>query len=199
MSITAGGCRRIDRLLLLAAGALSLHFGCAARTLSLRAVAPLLVPSRGKPRQQLLATSRFHNATEYLQVVTRRRAVWNISYCTNCPSFWVICSIYQQTDPRLYYGTSAHRARFQRHVERTIIEVPVLQNLSGCSQSQDFRVGCGVAVSFPTILGDRDFSAGAIDNYSAYRYFPSLPSSGCEFYGLAHPPSVHKISRVTHR
>jgi hypothetical protein len=106
-------------------------------------------------------------------------AIWNITHSPNRAGFRVICSVYQQTDPSLYDRTSAHRARLQRHVERTLIEMPILQNLSSRPQSQDFSVSSGVTVSFSPILRFGNQLTSTVNDRSTNGHFTGIPGCLC--------------------
>ena len=127
------------------------------------------------------------------------RAIWNISHSPDRPSFRVICSVYQQTDPSLDDRTRAHRARLQRYVERALVEMPILQNLPGRPQSQDFSVSSRIAVSLSPILRFRNQFASTVNNYSTHGYFTGITGGLCQFQGPSHPAFVNKISSITNK
>lgn len=127
------------------------------------------------------------------------RAIWNISDSPNRPSFRVICSVYQQTNPSLDDRTRAHRARLQRYVERALVEMPVLQNLPGRPQSQDFSVSSRIAVSLSPILRFGNQFASTVNNCSTHGYFTGITGCLCQFHGPSHPAFVNKISSITNK
>ena len=53
-------------------------------------------------------------------------------------AFGVVCSIDHLANTRLNESTSAHRAGFQGHDQRALIQPPVAQNQRGLSQSHQF-------------------------------------------------------------
>lgn len=126
-------------------------------------------------------------------------AIWNISHSPNRPSFRVICSVYQQTNPSLDDRTSAHRARLQRDVERALVKMPVLQNLPGRPQSQDFSVSSRIAVSLSPILRFGNQFASTVNNCSTHGYFTGITGCLCQFHGPSHPAFVNKISSITNK
>ena len=127
------------------------------------------------------------------------RAIWNISDSPNRPSFRVICSVYQQTDPSLDDRTRAHRARLQRYVERALVEMPVLQNLPRRPQSQDFSVSSRIAVSLSPILRFGNQFASTVNNCSTHGYFTRITGCLCQFHGPSHPAFVNKIRSITNK
>lgn len=127
------------------------------------------------------------------------RAIWNISDSPNRASFRVICSVYQQTNPSLYDRTRAHRARLQRYVERALVKMPVLQNLPGRPQSQDFSVSSRIAVSLSPILRFGNQFASTVNNCSTHGYFTRITRCLCQFHGPSHPAFVKKISSITNK
>lgn len=127
------------------------------------------------------------------------RAIWNISDSPNRASFRVICSVYQQTNPSLDDRTRAHRARLQRDVERALVKMPVLQNLPGRAQSQDFSVSSRIAVSLSPILRFGNQFASTVNNCSTHGYFTSITGCLCQFHGPSHPAFVNKITSITNK
>ena len=127
------------------------------------------------------------------------RAIWNISDSPNRASFRVICSVYQQTNPSLDDRTRAHRARLQRYVERALVEMPILQNLPGRPQSQDFSVSSRIAVSLSPILRFRNQFASTVNNCSTHGYFTGITGGLCQFQGPSHPAFVNKITSITNK
>ena len=127
------------------------------------------------------------------------RAIWNISDSPNRASFRVICSVYQQSNPSLYDRTRAHRARLQRYVERALVKMPVLQNLPGRPQSQDFSVSSRIAVSLSPILRFGNQFASTVNNCSTHGYFTRITRCLCQFHGPSHPAFVKKISSITNK
>ena len=127
------------------------------------------------------------------------RAIWNISDSPNRASFRVICSVYQQTNPSLYDRTRAHRARLQRYVERALVKMPVLQNLPGRPQSQDFSVSSRIAVSLSPILRFGNQFASTVNNCSTHGYFTGITGCLCQGHGPSHPAFVNKISSITNK
>ena len=54
-------------------------------------------------------------------------------------------AIHNAADTSIHQRSSTHQARFQRDVERAIIEPPMPDHRSGITQRENFRVGGGVA------------------------------------------------------
>ena len=127
------------------------------------------------------------------------RAIWNISDSPNRASFRVICSVYQKTNPSLDDRTRAHRARLQGDVERALVKMPVLQNLPGRPQSQDFSVSSRIAVSLSPILRFGNQFASTVNNCSTHGYFTGITGCLCQFHGPCHPAFVNKISSITNK
>src|SRR5256885_5784103 len=113
---------------------------------------------------------RFQNAWADLDAVIQKICVADAKTTCNCACPLVRCAVNQTSDPRLYHRSGAHRAGFDRRVNIHVRQ-PVISQLSGgLAKSDDFSVGCGIAVGTCSIPGNGNEFVFA-DDTSANRHF----------------------------
>jgi hypothetical protein len=102
------------------------------------------------------AAFRFQHARADLDPVIQEIRVADAKAACHCACPLIRCAVNQTPHPRLYQSPGAHRARLDRRVNIHARQPVVSQLPGGLAKSNDFSVGCGIAVGTRTVSGNSD-------------------------------------------
>lgn len=106
--------------------------------------------------------------------------------------FWILCSESYRLDSRVRSGGSTHRARLQRHPERTAVEPRLTQSFSRRTYRHDFGVGGWIERSPHRVSSfSNDLASQTHDR--ADRHFPGSGRFGGKVERPAHGRRQRKV------
>jgi hypothetical protein len=82
--------------------------------------------------------------------------VANTKATNNCPGAFIRRAVNQPSHSRLYQRACAHRARFNRRINIHAGEPVIPELTGGFAKSDDFSVGCWIAVGARAISANSD-------------------------------------------
>ena len=115
----------------------------------------------------------------------------------HCARAFVRRAVNQPSHARLYQSSGAHRTRLDRRVNIDAGEPVVAELTGGFAKSNDFSVGCGIAVGARAITGNGDELAFADDTSADGHFACSLGFAGGG-QGVPHPVFVNLCFRGSH-
>ena len=132
---------------------------------------------------------RFQNARADLYPVVQEICVADAKPACYCACPFIRCTVDQTSHSRLYHRSGAHRARFDRRVNIRVCQPVIAKLAGGFAESNDFSVGCGIAVGSRAIPGNSDEFVFA-DYTSADGHFAACLRLASGGQCLPHPVNV---------
>ncbi len=99
---------------------------------------------------------RFQNARADLNPVVQEICVADAKPAYHCACPFIRRAVNQTSHPRLYHRSGAHRARFDGRVNIHGCQPVIAELTGGLAESNDFSVGCGIAVGSRAVSRNGD-------------------------------------------